>query len=229
MKNKILIITFTVIVIIIGYQNYQINQLKKSINQYDMICDKTSQNIISVQGALSQNNDLVTVFEQMEDKINEYESMQENMHLSLYSIKSKVEYINFIYERTVLHQSILENLSEYEVIYGYISSIDDIDQEIIFDEVEFLGLEDEKRIRELGYDFDTDLPSGFLIHNSEEIYSSISMLKHPIYTVAYGENPYNMNHTDIEGFKSQVNEYYQLCKLLLVNGVVVELSVNITP
>ncbi len=71
---------------------------------------------------------------------------------------------------------------------GYISDFTQEERYFHLDRVEFLGLEDEERLKELNIDPDEDMPSGFYIHNPHSYPDSLFVSEETEYYILDWEN-----------------------------------------
>lgn len=108
-------------------------------------------------------------------------------------------------------------------ILGFAISFNDADNYIYIDECEWITFDDTERIKELRLDAENDLPSGFYIHN-EEIKSKKFLITNETKYYIFDWIKTTSVKTERKDFIARMGEYRILCKVKLLDKIVLELS-----
>lgn len=122
----------------------------------------------------------------------------------------------------------LRCFKDYRTITAYIKSYSDSGQNLIinFDECEMVGVDDLKKIKQLGLNVDKDFPSGYYIYNEDLdviSYSSTDLLNF------YLTDSNGQTLVSRENFFDEVMKYNHLVRIVFINDKIVEISQIYTP
>ncbi len=114
------------------------------------------------------------------------------------------------------------NLIDDEIL-GYVLSFNNADNYLYVDECEWITFDDVDRIKELELDAEDDLPSGFYIHN-EEIKSKKLLVTNETKYYIIDRIKITPVKTERKDFIARMSEYRILCKVKLLDKIVLEVS-----
>lgn len=118
-----------------------------------------------------------------------------------------------------------------EVLIGHILDMDLDDHIFHLDQVELLGIHDEERAKELGFDVDKDMPGGYLIYNPETSTREYEVSQHTRYMLLDWTG--NLGHDSVskEEFIEYNNSlaYKPLYEIFMQDGYVAEIFEKYTP
>ena len=100
---------------------------------------------------------------------------------------------------------------------------------LLFDEVEWITLEDQDRIEAIGIDPDVDMPGGFYVYNASEDLFRIQTLDDVEVLLLNWEDLSNHIETDLAGLAERMESYESLYHLTIVDGRVTVITEQYTP
>ncbi len=118
---------------------------------------------------------------------------------------------------------------EDETILTILKEINPESNLLLFDQVEWITLEDVDRIDAIGIDPNNDMPSGFYVHNaSEDIYRIETADQVTVFLLNW-EDLTNYIETDLSGLAERMDEYDSLYHLTIEDGLVTMITEQYTP
>ena len=183
--------------------------------------------------ACDKTEDTASISTDIENKYAEINKQLKEITIDIAEIKETIDVntskakefrmnINEIYTKLVIVENFVDEVAGYEEVYGYIKAINIKENYLTFDKCEFLGVEDEKRLIELGYNPENDLPSAFLIHNPSEDTEKY-LVKDTTKYIIYNLNPgYDEKEVSFEIFFKRESERSGFYCVKVMNDVVLE-------
>ncbi|WP_313893554.1 hypothetical protein [Psychrobacillus sp.] len=116
-----------------------------------------------------------------------------------------------------------------EELLAYLKDYDEIAGKLTFDEIEWVDHQDIERVKELGLDLESDLPSGFLIYNESEQTESLIVSKTVEIDIVNGSNLQEPLSIAIDEFSKIIDRYKVPFYLTIKDDEVVKISEKYTP
>lgn len=148
----------------------------------------------------------------------EYNDLIEEMHQENGGLKFVSKYQELALEKEKIE------------IMGYIKDFDATNNTITLDEVEWLTVNDAKRVQELGYDVEKDFPNGFMIYNENQAVAEYKVKDNVNFVILKNIGSSHANDTDKAGFLSRIEEWNELIENINTScdrgGMLVNLSIK---
>lgn len=209
--KKILCLLITLMLFFTGCnQNEESSTLKK---------EDTTKLKSDIDTVITENKELKEANINLREEINSLKTEFENYKNEAYITHSQINR-NFNY---------IKELSEFRIVQGYITQFDQSSNVLNLDKIEWITLEEESRINELGLNKDRDFPNGFYILNQN--------IKEEQYKITNNTHFYILDsvtstHVTKQEFLKKIKEYKGnkvLFSITIINNKVIEISQLYTP
>lgn len=121
------------------------------------------------------------------------------------------------------------NEEEKENIIAFVKEYDSVNSTLKIDKIEWITLNDSKRIEELKLDINTDFPNGFYIYNPDEFVQVYPVSEETLFFVNNLENAAVPLYVEKNEFNLYLKDSFGLFNIEIVDGKIKEVAEQYVP
>lgn len=215
MKNTIVLLVL-IIVLSTGCQQ------SESPSDFDIAIREIETEIQELNSII---NELKLINESYEGTIQKLKASNEELTNRLVLLESENEeyycMINSMLDTVRSKDSYITHFSECEEVIGIIVHYDLDNNILYYDKIEWIGMGDINRINELELNINDDFPNPYYIYNEEVKNESIELSDETSLYILDGTRLQSASRDELV---YRINEYEVICKIIIINDQVLEVS-----